>query len=149
MTAATYTIGSEEITYAATAPAEIAGTTATIWYVRHDDGRKVASGFLSAEEAIRARRERIANETPVTVALANGDTVKVVQGGVDRFRGIDQHGNKVFALDVDSDYTYPVTPCCDATGKGTARGIVCRACWDEVDSYFGGPVAVVVPVAGR
>ena len=38
---------------------------------------------------------------------------------------------------------YPLTPCCDATGKGsmTAYGegcVACRSCHHEVDDAFGG-----------
>ena len=32
---------------------------------------------------------------------------------------------------------YPVTDCCQATAKGTEWGICCRACYEEVDSFYG------------
>lgn len=137
-----YTIGSEEITFSDKAPAEIAGTTQTRWYVAAPDGRHVIGGLHTEAEAEVARAERIHNEEPVAVTLANGDSVRVARVALDRFRGIDQYGNKVLAMEVGSDYTYALTPCCDATGKGGERGIVCRACYREVPSYFGGPAEV-------
>lgn len=33
--------------------------------------------------------------------------------------------------------TYPVTPCCEATAKGTEWGICCRACYEAVDGFYG------------
>lgn len=34
---------------------------------------------------------------------------------------------------------YPLTPCCEATGKGmdTETGVGCRACYEEIDPIFG------------
>jgi hypothetical protein len=35
---------------------------------------------------------------------------------------------------------YPLTPCCDASGKGMdyEYGVGCRSCYQEVDPVFGG-----------
>ncbi|MGA0848624.1 MAG: hypothetical protein ACO3RX_01615 [Chthoniobacterales bacterium] len=32
---------------------------------------------------------------------------------------------------------YPVTPCCRATAKGGEYGIICRACYQPIDEFFG------------
>lgn len=31
----------------------------------------------------------------------------------------------------------PLTPCCNATGKGAESGVVCRKCFTPVPFYFG------------
>jgi len=32
---------------------------------------------------------------------------------------------------------YPLTPCCQASAKGTEYGTACRACYAEIDPVFG------------
>jgi hypothetical protein len=32
---------------------------------------------------------------------------------------------------------YPLTPCCQASGKGSERGVVCRSCYNEVSAIYG------------
>lgn len=32
---------------------------------------------------------------------------------------------------------YLLTPCCQATGKGGERGVVCRSCYKDVDDRYG------------
>ena len=32
---------------------------------------------------------------------------------------------------------YPLTPCCQASGKGSERGVVCRSCYNEVSAMYG------------
>lgn len=34
-------------------------------------------------------------------------------------------------------FVYPLTPCCQASGKGGGNGVVCRACYHDVETYFG------------
>jgi len=45
----------------------------------------------------------------------------------------------VIARDTDIDMAYRLTNCCGATGKGSEveSGVVCRACYRQVDSEFG------------
>lgn len=38
---------------------------------------------------------------------------------------------------LDDNEAVPLTECCDATGKGSEVGIVCRSCYREVDPIFG------------
>lgn len=41
---------------------------------------------------------------------------------------------------VQDGLAYPLTPCCLASGKGSSNvesGVVCRACYREVDAVFG------------
>lgn len=35
-------------------------------------------------------------------------------------------------------YAYPLTTCCNATGKGGGSGVICRSCYEDVDWEFGG-----------
>lgn len=51
---------------------------------------------------------------------------------------------KIIALDADGDLCVnfygecaPLTPCCNASGKGGETGIVCRACYRSVSSKYG------------
>jgi hypothetical protein len=50
-----------------------------------------------------------------------------------------QHDGDTFAT--DGTGVWPLTPCCLATGKGSDNsdtGVICRACYDDVDTYYGG-----------
>ena len=41
---------------------------------------------------------------------------------------------------VSDGIVYPLTDCCEASGKGSANvdsGVVCRACYSEVSSLYG------------
>lgn len=45
------------------------------------------------------------------------------------------------SIGVSDGLAYPLTPCCEASGKGSSNvesGVVCRACYHEVDPKFGG-----------
>ena len=74
-----------------------------------------------------------------------------------RVRGIDSDGDLLVPLcdqptlvlrDDHSEYLVPLTPCCQATGKGAecSTGVVCRSCFEEVDTKYGvdGQVAAEV-----
>ena len=41
------------------------------------------------------------------------------------------------AYDVDLGLAYPLTPCCQASGKGADVGVVCRNCYQPVDAMYG------------
>jgi hypothetical protein len=32
---------------------------------------------------------------------------------------------------------YPLTPCCQASAKGSGSAVVCRGCYQEIDTLFG------------
>lgn len=55
--------------------------------------------------------------------------------------GRDADGDKVAKADHGYGATYYLlTPCCEASGKGSAdspTGVVCRACYETVDAKFG------------
>jgi hypothetical protein len=39
---------------------------------------------------------------------------------------------------VKNDYmAYMLTPCCEASATGTTYGTACRACYNEIDSFYG------------
>jgi hypothetical protein len=64
--------------------------------------------------------------------------------GIDlaRLVGWDEHGNPILIerFANGGSMLFPLTPCCFASGKGTtnaASGVCCRACYAEVDPYFG------------
>jgi len=41
------------------------------------------------------------------------------------------------AYDADLGMAYPLTPCCQASGKGADVGVVCRNCYQPVGLLFG------------
>ncbi len=40
-------------------------------------------------------------------------------------------------LAVTDLFVYPLTTCCRASGKGGGDGVICRACYRDVETYFG------------
>jgi hypothetical protein len=144
-----YEIGSEMVTFSDQAePPEIRGTTAVRWYVAEAaSGRKVVVGLASEAEAVERARLRIAEGEPVEIALVDGRTVTMPRANRALFRGLDADGNGVYAMSEEHAYLYAVTPCCQASGKGSFAGVVCRACHRVVDDYFGGRATLAVPVA--
>jgi hypothetical protein len=49
-----------------------------------------------------------------------------------------EHNGDTYAT--DNDGVWPLTPCCQATGKGSTNsdtGVICRACYDDVDPFYG------------
>ncbi len=140
-----YVIGSEMVTSSDRAePPEIRGTTAESWYVAVAGGRKVIVGLRSEDEAVQRAHRRIREFGRVPAALVDGREVMIRRFERATFRGLDSEGNKVFALDADSDQVYAVTPCCQAGAKGSESGIVCRECYRPVPAHFGGPATVAV-----
>lgn len=41
------------------------------------------------------------------------------------------------AVAVGEHFVYPLTPCCQASGKGGGHGVICRACYHDVHGGFG------------
>jgi hypothetical protein len=94
----------------------------------------------------------------VEITLADGRRIHVRVAVAARVRGVDADGDAVVPLgtpdmplrhDDGSDYLIALTPCCNADGKGSvvSTGVVCRACYREVASKYGGPSQLAVPVA--
>ena len=149
-----FEIGSEQVTFSKWADPEIAGTTAARWFVRNPgETRNLVCGLPDEASAVAEANRLYAGNQPVTITLTDGTTVAVPAANADRFRGLDAHGNWVLAdpdlSDPDAEYLIPLTPCCQATGKGSdsPTGIVCRACYRTVDGYFGTDAIVSVPRA--
>lgn len=40
------------------------------------------------------------------------------------------------SIGLANGYVYPLTPCCEASGKGSNGGIVCRSCYEPVESVY-------------
>lgn len=91
--------------------------------------------------------------------LVDGRRVHARRRIADRVRGIDADGDLVVPLgepgspirhEDGTEYLMPLTPCCHASGKGaeSRTGVVCRACYREVDGKYGGPSTVAVRVTG-
>lgn len=91
----------------------------------------------------------------VDIPLVNGRHIQVRAGLADRVHGIDADGDALATLGEPdhpirhpdgSNYLVPLTPCCQADGKGSesATGVVCRACYREVDGKYGGHSTVAV-----
>lgn len=51
---------------------------------------------------------------------------------------IDPRSGGVLAVDHEVGIAFPLTPCCEASAKGSGDGIVCRACYAWVPESFGG-----------
>jgi hypothetical protein len=86
----------------------------------------------------------------VTASFADGSTREVPEPVFADLAGLDALGNLVVTSDWDPGYHYSLTPCCHASGKGSAdspTGVVCRSCYRDVDLYFGGPSGVTVALA--
>jgi hypothetical protein len=45
----------------------------------------------------------------------------------------------------DRVMVYPLTPCCNASGKGGGYGVVCRNCYQDVASGYGSCSALLGP----
>lgn len=50
---------------------------------------------------------------------------------------IDPTSGGYIAVNTEIGIAYPLTTCCQATGKGAGYGVVCRSCYAEVDWAFG------------
>lgn len=65
--------------------------------------------------------------------------------------GKDADGNLVCLASWGGHYA--LTPCCNATGKGSVAGgypaTVCRNCYKDVGFYFGGDAVVAVHTAAK
>lgn len=70
----------------------------------------------------------------VTVLFSNGETRRMTQANRDRLVGLDPEG---YVIVQDDGMTFMLTACCNATAKGSEWGTVCRACYNDVDSYLG------------
>jgi hypothetical protein len=89
----------------------------------------------------------------VDIALVDDRRRQVYTRIAERIRGVDADGDLLVPLgdparpiyhDDGNEYLIPLTPCCHASGKGaeSSTGVVCRACYREVDAKYGGPGAL-------
>jgi hypothetical protein len=96
----------------------------------------------------------------VELALEDGAHITVRAAIAHRIVGVDAERDPVARLGEPdspmhhgdgSEYLVPLTPCCNADGKGAdvSTGVVCRACYAVVDIKYGSPSELVVHVAGR
>ncbi|GAA2679018.1 MULTISPECIES: hypothetical protein [Actinosynnema] len=95
---------------------------------------------------------------PVELTFVDGRRIAVHTRVADRVRGIDADGDLLVPLgepdnpihhDDGTEYLIALTPCCHASGKGSAMaegGVVCRSCHDEVDSKYAGPGTLALAV---
>jgi hypothetical protein len=90
--------------------------------------------------------------TTVTT-LEDGTEVRIKWNIRDRFRGLDADGDQAVSLfgpdepvrdEAARDYVVPLTPCCNASGKGSPSptGVVCRACYQTVSPKYGGSTEI-------
>lgn len=94
--------------------------------------------------------------TLVELVLEDDTYIEVNQVIANRVRGIDADGD-ILVVDTcrpagasdDSAELIPLTPCCQATGKGsaTSTGVACRRCYKEVDFKYGGSGTIAIRVA--
>lgn len=141
MSESKYVVGSEMVNFTD-------GTSGVRWYVaERATGRYVMCGIVDEHDARDRAVIRELSESMIDVALAGGGTVEVPLHSIDRFRGLDAFGCKVYESD---GLLVAVTRCCEATGTGSAgssTGVACRSCYEDVDAYFGGSARVTVPRA--
>jgi hypothetical protein len=112
----------------------------------------------SGEFGTHARPESDAPLTgPASVTLSNGQVVSVDRDVADKFRGLSAEGYQVIVGWEDStqpngEYLIGLTPCCQAATTGSSNGsdedggVVCRACYNDVDPMLGADIKVSVPV---
>lgn len=139
-----YVITEYAQTFSAGAGPELAGKTLPRWEASKG-GRVMTSGHVSLEAVKDAVRARIAEDKRVTLRFADGSQRTLRAGTAKDVQGLDFLGNVV----VRDEYIglYPLTPCCDASGKGGEYGVMCRSCYVDVDDYYGGSADVAVPLA--
>ncbi|MEU7480486.1 hypothetical protein AB0A63_31225 [Lentzea sp. NPDC042327] len=92
----------------------------------------------------------------VEVQFEDGSHLHLSPEVAGRVRGRDGDGDPLIALSCDPDrptlrpdgaeYLIPLTPCCDATSKGSCGATVCRVCYEVVDDKYGSHGELVVAV---
>lgn len=87
-------------------------------------------------------------ESPaVPLLFANGTWRPVAAQLAPRVVGLDADGDLLVPLMEEMpDYLIPLTPCCNASGKGGAAGVICRACYRNVSYKYGGQEELAVAV---
>jgi len=54
----------------------------------------------------------------------------------------DPNTGGLIAVNTEIGLAYPLTVCCNASGKGGGLGVICRACYEDVDWSFGSGWAI-------
>lgn len=120
-----------------------------------NDIRKPAGTPAGGQFAPQQRAEADTSLTPAEVELtfADGSTAMIASIKAERIVGKD-HDGLLIAQNVfpnGNRMLYPLTPCCQASDKGTEDGIACRGCYRLLgDDWFGGPLEdedIAVPIA--
>lgn len=86
------------------------------------------------------------------IRFADGTTREVAEPLASRVVGLDADGDLLVPLTEGRlDYLAPLTPCCNASGKGTSAptGVSCRACYRTVSPKYGSWERIAVPLAVR
>jgi hypothetical protein len=50
---------------------------------------------------------------------------------------VDPTSGGFIAVDTEIGLAYPLTLCCNASGKGGGEGVICRSCYMDIDWGFG------------
>lgn len=94
---------------------------------------------------------------PVTIILVNGQRIQVRPAIAETALGVDADGDIVVPLGGPGDpiahpdgrlWRIPLTPCCQASGKGADSPddpIVCRTCYAGVDGKYATHTTISVP----
>lgn len=95
----------------------------------------------------------------VVVSFTDGTRVRVPAELASRVVGLDTDRHLLVPLfdeqpdfpapDGSGPYLVPLTPCCQASGKGSETGIVCRRCYRPVDAKHGAWSRLAVPVVAE
>ena len=57
---------------------------------------------------------------------------------VDRYNRTVRRDSTGMRYVVDDGFAFYITPCCDASAKGSMGATVCRNCYREIDPAYGG-----------
>jgi hypothetical protein len=107
--------------------------------------RTLRAKIVALDSAIAtAEQDEQANASRTLVVFLDGTGRLIRTDLVSRVRGLDADGDVVVFAEMthpdDSEYLIALTPCCLASGKGSAgseTGVCCRGCYVDVDSKFG------------
>lgn len=141
-----WTITCRPITFSPAAPPEVRGRTLDRWDA-HDPTGRLRMGAWDDRDALQvAVLACIEQDAPTTLTFDDGSQRTMRAVIAETVLGLDAAGDVIARAD---GIAYALTPCCFTSATGTTWGIACRACYAEVDDYYGGTPGPVVSVVTR
>lgn len=107
--------------------------------------------LVNFDEAVEQAEEwakQYGQPVDIVDTVAKGWMVQPVEGSLVLMPGekpvpIDRFGREVkidsegYRYVIEDDFEFRITPCCDASAKGSMGAIVCRNCYEEIDPNIG------------